>query len=559
MTTKDKKALEEQLNNVNTDLKVLEERVEGERQQISGNKEDIHKLREYVDLIKDNERDVKILESKIGLYLKTITGVITIIASILAYLGHGYINKSIEEVLASKAEQVLESKIDTLIDKEQIVAKIKEKGDTAISGLMIKLHDEAQNLSKSMKEVIEHEGKKELKKELDKAVSEFEDAREKFINKLDSEIDSVRLVALATINNLKEVSTVKSDIFPDEGMNLSDSVVQQLNEFTDILREIAPDEYTYDDWFYKGWDDYSKGNYEEAVSSWNKAAEKDKNDPSVYYNRGLAYNQLNDNNKAMADFNTAIELNPDNALYYLERGTIYIIIENFDKAISDLNQAIKLDENNKMAYAYRGYAHFGNQDYNKAIDDFSEAIVSGAELSFNYFMRGLAYFQKDTLGVAIIDFNKVIELNPNDEEAYYYRGLIYHNEGQYAKAENDYNKALELDPDHIDVLENLVELKIMKGDYRGALNKVQKILSLKAEIGDKALCYYFECITKKLLNEDPTNSEQKLNNLLGKNQNITIDWSFKEIENWLNTATINSKTKQYISTKTNLMKQYVLE
>ena len=79
--------------------------------------------------------------------------------------------------------------------------------------------------------------------------------------------------------------------------------------------------------------------------------------PSINYNnRGYAYRDKGDTDRAIADFNEAIRLDPKNAIAYTNRGLAYGDKGDTDRAIADLTEAIRLDPKNAIAYTNRGYS-----------------------------------------------------------------------------------------------------------------------------------------------------------------------------------------------------------
>src|SRR6516165_1397499 len=63
----------------------------------------------------------------------------------------------------------------------------------------------------------------------------------------------------------------------------------------------------------------------------------------AYYNRGLAYQEKGDNDRAIADYDQAIRLDPKYAFAYNGRGNAYKAKGDNDRAIADYDQAIRLD------------------------------------------------------------------------------------------------------------------------------------------------------------------------------------------------------------------------
>lgn len=109
----------------------------------------------------------------------------------------------------------------------------------------------------------------------------------------------------------------------------------------------------------------------------NEMIEKNPNDPQPYLQRGLAYNHLEEYQKAMEDFNYVIALDPDNVDAYNFRGTMHYRLGNYEKALADYNQALKLDKDYALLYFNRGYVKVELGEIESAIADFEK----GANLS----------------------------------------------------------------------------------------------------------------------------------------------------------------------------------
>ncbi|BDA76415.1 hypothetical protein CAL7716_105810 (plasmid) [Calothrix sp. PCC 7716] len=163
-----------------------------------------------------------------------------------------------------------------------------------------------------------------------------------------------------------------------------------------------------------------------------------------FFIRGNEKLSFGDYEEAVLDFTEAIKLNPKFDRAYLNRGLIRYDFGDKKGAISDYNQALKINPNLAEAYAGRGIIYRDLKNNERAIADYSQALNINPNLAETYENRGLA---RDILGDkkgAITDYNQALKLNPNLVESYAGRGIIYRNLGNKQEAIKDFHKVVEL-------------------------------------------------------------------------------------------------------------------
>ena len=96
---------------------------------------------------------------------------------------------------------------------------------------------------------------------------------------------------------------------------------------------------------------------------------------AAYHNRGIAWGEKKEYDKAIADFDEAIRLDPKDAVAYNNRGIAWHDKREYDKAIADYTEAIRLDpEARRRVHATGAIAWYAKEEYDKAIADYTEAI-----------------------------------------------------------------------------------------------------------------------------------------------------------------------------------------
>ena len=114
-------------------------------------------------------------------------------------------------------------------------------------------------------------------------------------------------------------------------------------------------------------------------------------DYGVYDARGKAFLQKGEYNSAISDFNKIIEAHPKDASAYVNRGIAYMRKGEYNSAISDHNRAVELrveSYSGKYKYLWPKYADC-------------------------YIFRGQTYQAMGLKDEALADFEKVIELTKN--------------------------------------------------------------------------------------------------------------------------------------------------
>ena len=187
--------------------------------------------------------------------------------------------------------------------------------------------------------------------------------------------------------------------------------------------------------------------WKDDLTLWSDAVSKSPDKARPIINRGLAFENLGQFEKAISDYSRAIEIDPKFIQAWYDRGTAYGKLKQWDKTIDDCSEAIRIDPKCSYAYSNRGLAYENLGQHGKAITDYSEAIRIDPDYVNAYFNRGVTYANLGQWDRSIADYSKTISIDPDYVNAYYNRGVIYGSLGKWDLAIADYSKAIEIDPD----------------------------------------------------------------------------------------------------------------
>lgn len=172
---------------------------------------------------------------------------------------------------------------------------------------------------------------------------------------------------------------------------------------------------------------------------------------TAFKNRGNAYDDKGQYDRAIEDYDHAIAINPDDADAFNNRGTSRRAMGQYDLAIQDYDQAIRLVPNNAMALNNRCLA---------------KALAGQLQ-------QGLA------------DCNESLRLRPGDPNTLSSRGLMYLKLRRYEAAIADYDAALRINPGNPYSLFGRGFAKRMKGNLSGGDADIAAAKAMKSDIADE--------------------------------------------------------------------------
>jgi tetratricopeptide (TPR) repeat protein len=184
------------------------------------------------------------------------------------------------------------------------------------------------------------------------------------------------------------------------------------------------------------------GQFDKAVEDYNKAIALNPSYGMAYRNRGSAYLNIGRPNLAIEDYNRPSP-GPSAAAYY-ERGLAFEQYGQTDKAIEDYSSAVELKPSSLQVHVRLGVLYGKSGAFEKAIDEFNRAVTINPEYSLAYSNRGFAYSLMGQNDLAIRDLSRAIELDKNDVGSYINRGKVYRKTGRKELAIRDFLKACDM-------------------------------------------------------------------------------------------------------------------
>lgn len=189
-----------------------------------------------------------------------------------------------------------------------------------------------------------------------------------------------------------------------------------------------------------------KGNYKEALHYFDRTIQFEPNNPAVWYNRGLLFDEMELHNKAKADFKRAHELAPEDAsvsvalsqsLFDLKayedalaatdeglehaspaqkikllllKGKYYAVQQNYEQAMLYYDYAAEIEQGNPVVLTHQASVFLATENFSAAVEKCNAAIAADPEQMEAYFNRGIANEMMRNIEGACSDWQKAFVL-----------------------------------------------------------------------------------------------------------------------------------------------------
>ncbi len=231
----------------------------------------------------------------------------------------------------------------------------------------------------------------------------------------------------------------------------------------------------------RGWCNMALNLPENSVSDFLEVIKLRPFSPDSYNNAGYAYEQAGELDNAIFYYKKALELDPeykqaeininninlkakisnisseiredaDNFMFYFERGIAYCDIGDYEKAKNDFFKVIEFNDTHVGAYINLGCVLTEQKKWIDALKYFNQAIDINPENAFAYYSRGFLFEVMGNLDTAIQDYSKAITINNQDYISLYRRAIIHKINIKFDEAIHDLDLVLSINSEFLDAI-----------------------------------------------------------------------------------------------------------
>jgi len=191
-------------------------------------------------------------------------------------------------------------------------------------------------------------------------------------------------------------------------------------------------------------------------------------DAEKLVNEGIAYHDKGDYDGAISKYDKALELDKDNLLAMTEKAFSLLSLQKYEESIKYCEKAIeihKADKGLKTVYVNYGNALDGLNKTDKSIEIYDEGIKQFPDYYQLYFNKGITLSSVKKYDEAILCFQKSVTLNPKHASSHNALARLLNINNKRIASLLAYCRFLIIEPESNRAKENLVSvLKIMKGN-----------------------------------------------------------------------------------------------
>ncbi len=197
-----------------------------------------------------------------------------------------------------------------------------------------------------------------------------------------------------------------------------------------------------------------------------------------HVNKGIAWAQQGQSNKAIHEFQTALRINSHVLMAHYNLGVTYHEMGRLDDAAREFRAEIDIIPN-AMAHFSLGLIYYAQNRPNDAIAEYQAALRIKPDLPKVHFNLGMLYARLGHQEDSIREFQAELRINQNDVEVHNNLGTIYWRQGQLDHAIREYQAAIQIDPKYTDAHINLGKVYLRQGHFDKAISKFQFTLRIK--------------------------------------------------------------------------------
>lgn len=216
--------------------------------------------------------------------------------------------------------------------------------------------------------------------------------------------------------------------------------------------------------FISGVQAYLNGNYQEAITKFNQALQRDPNIDAAYYELSRIAYESGNMEKATENAQKAIDINPDNEYYYQYLAEAKGASGDYVEAANVYKELIKRKPKEYNYYYDWAYMLTKAEKYKEAIDVYNQLEQKTGVQEDLIFQKQPLYIKLGKVDDCIKDIEKLAKEYPEQTRYIALIGEVYKSNKMYDKAIDTYERILAKEPNNANALLSISESYLKLGN-----------------------------------------------------------------------------------------------
>ncbi len=216
--------------------------------------------------------------------------------------------------------------------------------------------------------------------------------------------------------------------------------------------------------------------WQNSITLWEDINKKYPNVIVAYYNKGTAWQDLGEYEKAIEAYTTTIYIDPMHLSSYSNRGILLAQSGKINEALQDFNKVEEIDSNFLSIYTNRGNTKAILGKYEEAILDYNKIISKNPNATDAILNRALAKILLNQNESALDDLDKLIQMNLKTAHVYFNISKANKQLGRYDLALQNIDESIRLNSLNILALQTKAQILDLQNKQDEALRIYQNII-----------------------------------------------------------------------------------
>lgn len=199
----------------------------------------------------------------------------------------------------------------------------------------------------------------------------------------------------------------------------------------------------------------------------------------VWYNLGVAYNELELYEKAVDAFDFGIAINPSVSLNYYSKAASLSSMSLYKMAIDTYKETFLIEKPEALTYYLMGECYEKMEDFNQAIEYFRKAIQLDKKFADAWIGMGVAYEEIDDTKSALRYLKKGVSLDSQNPEYLATLAIVQQHAGLFDEAAASFTDAAKYAPDDENIWLDYSALYAELDEYNTALEILDSGITLQ--------------------------------------------------------------------------------